>query len=187
MVPVEEVLMKLICPACGAIASAEAWSNDGTCREALALIAGLPSPLPKAVLAYISLFRPGKTGLTWKKALRLSQEINALTACGYVSAPGKVDRPCPARIWAQAMEQMVEKRGALSLPLKNHNYLRQVAWQLADQEDAKAEQSKPRVSRNTDNGPAASIQNPLDEYIQGLRDSKPTDEEMALWKAGRMR
>lgn len=179
--------MKLICPSCGAIASSDAWSNDETCRAALALIAGLPSPLPKVVLGYLSLFRPGKTGLTWKKALRLAEEISGLATCGYVSAPGKVDRPCPARIWGQAMEQMTEKRSSLTLPLKNHNYLRQVAWQLADQEDAKTEKVSGRVTRSASSDPVSSIQNPLDAYIQGLRDSKPTDEEMAIWKAGRNR
>ena len=39
------------------------------------------------------------------------------------------------------MEEMLAKRDALRLPLKNHNYLKQVAWNMADQEDAKAEQT----------------------------------------------
>lgn len=176
--------MKLICPSCSAIASAESWLNDAMCRETLALIAGMPSPLPKVALGYLSLFRPGKTGLGWKKALRLSEEIAKFTACGYVSVQGKVDRNCSPRIWAQAMEQMVERRGTLNLPLKNHNYLRQIAWQLADQEDARVEQSRGRVIRQHSQAPLPPIMNPLDQYIQGLRDSKPTDEEMAAWKAG---
>lgn len=180
--------MKLICPSCGAIASADAWINDELCRATLALVASLPTPLPKTVLGYLSLFRPGKTGLTWKKALRLAEEIARLTACGYVNVQGKVDRPCPPRIWVQAMEQMVEKRITLSLPLKNHNYLRQVAWQLADQEDARSEQQSQthRATRIVSSDPAISIQNPLDAYIQGQRDTKPTDEEMEAWKAERM-
>ena len=180
--------MKLICPACGAIASAESWINDELCRATLAKIAGLPTPLPKTVLGYLSLFRPDKTGLTWKKALRLAEEIAALTACGFVSIHGKVDRTCSPRIWAQGMEQMIEKRLSLTLPLKNHNYLRQVAWQLADQEDASREQQShiARPIRTASSGPIASIQNPMDAYIQGVRDTKPTDEELAAWKSSRM-
>lgn len=180
--------MKLICPACGAIASADTWMNDGLCREALAVIAALPAPLPKAVLGYISLFRPGKTGLTWKKALRLSEEIRSLTACGYVNVQGKVDRNCQPRIWAQAMEQMVDNRISLILPLKNHKYLTKVAWDMADKADSQSEQSARtnRVTRSASPDPIASIQSPLDAYIQGLRDDKPTDEEMAVWKKERM-
>lgn len=180
--------MKLVCPSCGAIASAESWMNDELSRETLASIASLQAPLPKAVLGYLSLFRPGQNGLTWKKALRLVEEINKLTAVGYVGIHGRVDRDCPAMIWAQAMEQMSERRNLLTLPLKNHNYLRQVAWQLADQEDARSEQQgrTHRVTRVVSSDPTASIQNPLDAYIQGLRDTKPTDEEMEEWKAERM-
>jgi len=179
--------MKLVCPACGAIASADTWLNDELCREALSRIAALPAPLPKAALGYMSLFRPGRTGLTWKKALRLSEEIASLTACGYVSVKGQVDRNCPPRIWAQAMEQMVEKRITLTLPLANHRYLGKVAWQLADQEDLQAEkQSRVRPTRTAGPDRSLSISSPLDAYIQGLRDTRPSDEEMAAWKAGRM-
>lgn len=188
LVPLEEVLMKLVCPACGAIASVESWINDEMCREVLAKIAALPAPLPKAVLGYLSLFRPGQNGLSWKKALRLADEINQIVARGYVKVQGKVDRDCPPRIWAQAMEQMVERRATLSLPFKNHNYLRQVAWQLADSEDAKNEKQSGhgRRARSHQNGPVSTIQNPLDAYIQGQRHTRPTDEEMEEWKANRM-
>jgi hypothetical protein len=181
----EELLMKLICPACGAIASAETWINDELSRETLARIVELKAPLPKSVLGYMSLFRPGKTGLAWKKALRLAEEIATLTGCGYVKNQGKIDRDCPPRIWAMAMDQMTERRAGLSLPLKNHNYLRQVAWQLADQADAQAEKSGPNISRKFATGgfvPRTLGMDPLNQYIQGLRDTKPTDEEMAEWK-----
>ena len=179
--------MKLVCPACGAIASADTWLNDELSRETLALVATLSSPLPKSILGYLSLFRPEKTGLTWKKALRLAEEIKTLTGKGYVNVQGKVDRNCSPRIWSQAMEQMTEKRITLSLPLKNHNYLRQVAWQLADQEDAHAEKSTTRIRQTRTDGGLQSISNPLDQYVQGVRDTQPTDEEMAEWKRNRLK
>lgn len=189
VVPLEKLLMKLICPSCGAIASADSWMNDELCREALAKIAALPAPLPKAALGYLGLFRPGQNGLTWKKALRLADEISQIAAKGHVHVRGKIDRDCPPRIWAQAMEQMVERRNFLSLPLPNgHVYLCKVAWDLADQEAAKNERSTYQVAQNRRSAgdgsqPVASIQNPLDAYIQGLRDDRPTDEEMTAWKA----
>jgi len=127
--------MKLICPGCGSVASAETWLNDALCRETMLAVVKLPHPLPKSALGYISLFRPGKQALTWKKALRLVNELSVLVATGHVQVQGKVSRPCPPRIWAMAMEQMVEQRNGLSLPMPSHVYLRKVAWDLADKED----------------------------------------------------
>ena len=131
--------MKLTCPACGAVASAEAWENDMVIREAFLVITSLPHPIPRVLLSYLSLFRPGQRALGWKKALRLTREISSLVAAGHVQVKGKVARPCPPHLWAQAMEQMAERRVSLSLPLKNHNYLRQVAYHIADREDAARE------------------------------------------------
>jgi len=131
--------MKLICPGCGAIASAESWMNDAACRETLLVIAKLPAPLSAAALGYMSLFRPGTRALSWKKALRLVKEIDALTTKGFVSIQGRVDRNCSATIWSRAMEQMVEQRAGLSLPMPNHNYLKKVAYDLADQADYQGE------------------------------------------------
>lgn len=131
--------MKLTCPSCGAVASAEAWENDARWRDVLQVVASLPAPIPPMVIGYLSLFRPGKSALSPKKALRLASELSALVATGHIQVQGKVARPCSPRIWAQGMEQMVERRGSLSLPLPNHNYLRQIVWQLADEADRQQE------------------------------------------------
>ncbi|HHL33125.1 MAG TPA: hypothetical protein ENJ30_02030 [Desulfobulbaceae bacterium] len=127
--------MKLTCPSCGAIASLDAWDNDARWRELLQVSSSLPAPLPPAVLGYFSLFRPAKSALTVKKALRLAGEIKKMVAAGHVQVQGKVARPATPAHWATGMEQMVERRESLSLPLKNHNYLRQVVWQIADDAD----------------------------------------------------
>jgi hypothetical protein len=132
--------MKLICPSCGAVAGADAWENDAAAREMLKAACELPSGLQPVLLGYLSLFRPGKSALSWKKALRVTRDLAALVAAGHVQVQGKVSRPCPVRIWATAIEQMVERRGSLQLPLPNHNYLRQIAWSLADAADARNEQ-----------------------------------------------
>ncbi len=134
--------MKLACPSCAAIASADAWLNDVNCRETLLVACRLPAPLPRIVLSYLSLFRPGKQSLTWKKALRLALEVEAFAAKGFVSVQGRIDRDCPARIWAQAMEQMVERRVGLTLPLPNHTYLSKVAYDLAEQTNRRTETNK---------------------------------------------
>lgn len=134
-------IMKLTCPSCGAVASADAWENDVIIREAVQAVTSLPDPIPKVMLNYLSLFRPGRRALSWKKVLRLSREIATLAAAGHIQVQGKVARPCTPRHWHAGMEQMAERRQSLSLPLKNHNYLRQIVWQLADQEDAANERT----------------------------------------------
>jgi len=156
--------MKLTCPSCAAVGSAESWTNDANCRETLLVISRLPAPLPEIALGYISLFRPGQHGLTWKKALRLALEVEALTGKGFVHVQGRIDRDCPARIWAQAMEQMVERRGSLSLPLPNgHVYLSKVAYDLATETTRQTETKTEAAKTYTRTRPADASLDPLEK------------------------
>ena len=134
--------MKLICPSCGAVASAEAWERDQVARECLQAILALPVPVPKSILGYLSLFRPGKSSLSWKRALRLTREVARLVSSRYVTGVhGQVARPCSPTTWAAAMDEMSCRRDALSRPLGSHNYLREVAWGLAEAADKRREMS----------------------------------------------
>ena len=161
--------MKLICPGCGAIASAESWMNDVNCRETLLLISRLPAPLPKTTLGYLSLFRPGKQALSWKKALRLVGEIDGLTGKGFVHVSGRVDRNCPARIWGQAMEQMVDRRIGLTLPLPNHTYLSKVAYDLADSADYQHEKNQHNAAQQRRPLPDRSVADPMLDPMEKAR------------------
>lgn len=133
--------MILTCPSCGAAHSAEAWENDVAAREAMQSIVAMPPPVAKAALGYFALFRPEKRALTWKKVKTIAAELTALVATGHVQMQGKAARPCPPHLWALAMEHMCG-RTDLARPMKNHNYLRTIAWQLADQADARQERSR---------------------------------------------
>ena len=168
--------MKLVCPGCAAVASAESWVNDELCRETLAVVTRLPGTLPKVALGYLSLFRPGAQALSWKKALRLAGEIEQLVSPGYVKVHGKVDRNCPPAIWARAMEQMIEQRSGLELPLKNHRYLCKVAWGMADQADYQAEKKQTTTAQNTrvrqGNGADPGVYDPIkikEEYRKRMQ------------------
>ncbi|MHB8808943.1 MAG: hypothetical protein ACYC9M_02875 [Desulfobulbaceae bacterium] len=134
--------MRLICPGCGLTASAEAWLNDVYARDLLLVVARLPQPLPEACLPYLGLFRPESKALSWKKAKNIVTALAQLVGSGHVQVQGKPSRPCPPRIWAEAMGQMVERRDRITRPMPNHNYLRQVAWQLADEADANGEKQR---------------------------------------------
>lgn len=133
--------MKLVCKSCGAVASAEIWGDDGPAREFAAVVAGLPAPLPPVALQYIGLFRPAKSGLSWKKALRIATEIRDMVAGGYVKKQGAIDRSCPPRIWAMAIERMLEQRAGLDLPMESHVYLRKIAHGMAEQAAVDGERS----------------------------------------------
>lgn len=140
--------MKLVCPCCGATASAESWENDMEARKTIQAIVALPHEVALESLFYLGLFRPQQRALSWKAALRIVQELDALVASGHVQVQGKPARPCPQEIWATGMRQMVAQRDSISRPLKNHNYLRQIVWQLADKLDADQEARRYQEGRS---------------------------------------
>ena len=131
--------MKGMCQTCGATAPLEWFLAEPIARQVLATALKLPQPVQDQLLGYLALFRPAGGSMQPKKALRLVKEVAALVAPGHIQVKGQVARPCPSRVWARGMEQMQERRDQLRLPLPNHNYLRQIVWTLADQEDARAE------------------------------------------------
>jgi len=137
--------MNGVCPTCGASGSLEFFLSEAVARQAMAEALKLPKVVQDQLLPYLALFRPAAGAMQSRKALRLIKEAAALVATGHCQTQGKPSRPCPPRIWAEGMAQMTERRGQLTLPLKNHSYLVKVAWGLADADDARAE-----AQRNSD-------------------------------------
>ena len=133
--------MRLVCPCCGAACAAEAWQNDADARRALAALCNLPKEVQPVSFRYLALFRPGQKALSWARAVKLLEELNELIRPGWVGGKGQVDRDCPPALWAEAIERMAVIPG-LARPLKNHNYLRQVAWTLAEGHDRRADQAR---------------------------------------------
>lgn len=131
--------MRLVCPSCGAIASQEAWSNDTTIRYFQEVLTQLPSPVLRQTLTYLGLFRQGTNALPWKRALILARDLKALVETGSVHWQGGETRPCNAEIWGKAMEAVIT---AKPVGLKNHNYLRKCAWDMAAELAAKAETAR---------------------------------------------
>lgn len=111
-------------------------------RKTMVACTALPPQVGPATLGYLALFRPEKRALSWSKSLRLLSELAALINTGFVQIQGKPARPCPPSIWAAGMTDMADRSASLSRPLKNHNYLRQVVHQLADQADAGRERQQ---------------------------------------------
>jgi len=134
--------MRLICPSCGAAASADAWQNDAVIREVITAITLLPEPVAVRVLGYLALFRPaGNRGLDWKKAKRLVLEISVLVKKPHVQRDKKPARPVDDKMWADAMRQIVD-RPPQKLPLKSHGYLTAMVYDSAEAADKQREKDQ---------------------------------------------
>lgn len=181
--------MNGICQTCGSVAPIEWFLSEADNRQICAILAELPKDVQAVVFHYLSLFRPvAGRALQTRKATRLMFEVRQLVTVGHVQIDKRVARPCPPRIWAQAMEQMIERRDRLTIPMPNHNYLKTIAWDLADQADSQAEKAHHRAARTaTRQENPQPLASPIDQYVQGLRDDRPSDEEMAEWKHKRLR
>lgn len=135
--------MRLICPSCGAIASAEAWHNETTVRQFLSRLEGLPGPVRDRALPYLGLFRAGvKNGLSWPRALRIMTGLAALVEPGTVQWEGGESRPSPPLCWADALDTVLARRPK---NLENHNYLRRVAWEKAAALASQSEKDRERA------------------------------------------
>lgn len=149
--------MRLTCPCCGAQVSAEAWQNDVTVRQCLATLERLPGRVRDLALPYLGLFRRaggrageksacGSRGLAWPRALRLLTDLAALVEPGTVHWEGGEERPCPPHVWAAAMDAVLARRPRA---LDNHNYLRRVAWEMAEAVASRAERDREAQRRQS--------------------------------------
>jgi hypothetical protein len=89
---------------------------------------------------YMGLFRTAKGhGVSLQKGARLLAELRDLVALGYCSHSRLPARPCPPKVWADAIQVMLDGRPGLKLPMPNHVYLVKVAYDLADRQDREVE------------------------------------------------
>lgn len=140
--------MRLICPSCGALHSAEAWTNDAEARQCLLIVAEMHADVARRALPYLALFRPGGgRGLKWDKALRLLSELRAMIGEPHIQWDRQPARPGSAAVWAQALEQIVQRPPA-RLPLTSHGYLRRIAYDVANETDRAAEVRRNAAERS---------------------------------------
>ena len=51
-------MTRLVCPACGAVASYQAWTNEPEIRAVIGTVLRMPHSVGRVVPDYLSLFRP---------------------------------------------------------------------------------------------------------------------------------
>lgn len=112
------------CPVCHSRLHLDALVQDEAGRELLGLLAGLESETGRALVLYLTLFRPAHQDLRNDRAVRLARGALEL---GEGQAPG---------VLAVALNETVDalrKKGALE-PLSDHQYLKRVMKTVAGRE-----------------------------------------------------
>ena len=115
-------IMRLTCPCCGATYSIEVLLADKSARAAVASAFSLPASLGDRVLRYIGLFRPKTRALSWGRAERLIAEIAEMVNAAQITRDGQI-YPAPVESWKAALDQMLDNRDRLILPMDGHGYL----------------------------------------------------------------
>lgn len=164
-------MIQLTCPCCQTQFPFEAGLLDDDGKRVAAVFAAMEPELARSLIGYLRLHKPAKRALSQKRALRLVSEAAELVASGEVSRNGAA-RPAPPQVWVQAMEQMLESRERLRLPLSGHGYLMEVAFGLADKIDAQAEKAREermRSGRRADSAAPAAQETPLQRKLAWLR------------------
>lgn len=155
--------MQLQCPCCAATFPLEAGFVEIDGKKLAALTGELQPALAKAALLYLRMFSPAKSALKNSKAIKLLESLITLINAGTVTNDARTNetKPATVKMWLAGLEQVTEQYSSLTLPLKNHNYLRAIVWGIAN--DPKQQTlSKP----NSDNSSTKS--NNFAIYIEKL-------------------
>ena len=183
--------MHVTCPTCSESFPIAAGFLEPDGKRFGMLLAGMEPALGRAVVDYLALFTPGRQKLRLARAVKLVAALDALVREGSVCRDerGGVRRPATVAHWVAGIEQMLEQRAKLTLPLSGHNYLRAIVYGLADQADAAAERTREadkRSGRRTGPSPPSATADPLADqlsYLDQMHDyGKLTDAE---WDAER--
>lgn len=141
--------VRLVCPGCGLGFPAQAGITDLAARQAWQAALGtpdkpgLPEPVLRRLIGYLSLHAPAGRAAQWPKVTRLIDDLAAL-----VSQPSHRRDAGPERLvrpehWAAALDQALDAaaNGKLELPLDGHGWLLTVAYREAARSQDLAERA----------------------------------------------
>lgn len=187
--------MHVTCPTCSDSFPIVAGFLEADGKRFGMLLASMDPTLGRATIDYLSLFTPAKQKLRLSRAVKIVAALDALVREGTVCRDERqgVRRPASASHWVAGMEQMLEQRARLTLPLLNHHYLRSVVFGIADQAAAGEEQQREQNARagrsrtGTGISPPAPPEDPMKrdlKYIDQLREyGQLSDEEWDVKRA----
>lgn len=117
--------MKTRCPCCGAENSLDALVNHDAARQTVWALAQMGDELTRLAVMYVGLFRPVKTSLSFDRMAKLLQELHIQMDAGFIERNGQRHEACK-EVWIHGLRAVLERRDALSLPLKSHGYLYEI-------------------------------------------------------------
>ena len=129
--------MNLVCPICQAEYPLAAAMNDVAARQAVVKAFSL-TQMGDRLIAYVTLFKPAKQALSMVRLAKLLDSLVDQVKAGQIKKNGNT-YAAPQQYWMQAIDQMLGNRQALSLPLKNHNYLIAIIANMGEKLEAKKE------------------------------------------------
>ena len=151
----------LSCPVCGAEFDLAVLFKSEESRRTFDRLTANCSPLKARLAQYAALAKPPKHKLDTDKALRIIKTLLPDIERGAITWKGR-EWAAPLSAWAQAIDQMLERRnaGTLELPMKGHGYLFAILQGMADKHEATHEQAREQQLRTgpraaTTNGPAS--------------------------------
>lgn len=130
--------MKTSCPACGAVASVDVLIGNEGAREAVMTALAMPAPIGKLLVQYLGLFRPAQRQLSFDRVANLLGELLPMIGEAKIERGGRI-WSAPQDYWVMALNEMLAKRDALTLPLKSHGYLLAIIEGYSSKAEAKKE------------------------------------------------
>ena len=150
--------MQVTCPCCHARFPLDAALADDSARAALEEMGQLGGDVARLAIGYLGCFRPAGRALAWSRAVKLLRELSEAMHEHYLRRSGRLWRVTREQ-WVEALGIVVERhhQGQITLPLKDHGYLFEVARRLVDRAEAEAERAAEAEVRNrlrSGDGPA---------------------------------
>ena len=141
--------MILKCPVCRARASADAWAAEADVEAVMVILSDMPTEISRRALAYLGLFRPvsGKRPMAWATTRTHAESFKKLIDANEIKwdrGPSRANNPLA---WAAAMDRAIQ-HPSLDLPLKDHNWLRKVAYGIAGEIERNKEVLKIQSERD---------------------------------------
>ena len=147
----------LSCPVCGAEFDLAVLFKSEESRKTFERLTASCSPLRDRLAQYAALAKPPKHKLDTDKVLRIIATLLPDIERGAITWKGR-EWAAPLSAWAQAIDQMLDRRnaGTLELPMKGHGYLFAILAGMADKFEGQAEQQREQELRT---GPRAATVN----------------------------
>jgi hypothetical protein len=162
--------MRLTCPCCYGQFELEASLNADAARSALVTALRMPAPLAVLLGNYLACFRPRARALTPERSERLMSELLPMLEAEEVVRDG-FRRACPTPLWQQALADVLDARaaGKLTLPLKTHGYLLEIAAALAERAGSKAERARTAARSSASSSGPSPVAPPEDPLVTATR------------------